>query len=165
MTRRVLVAGVGNVFFRDDGFGVEVARRLAQDEMPPGAAVADFGIRGIHLAFELLDPPRLLVVVDALPRGGAPGSLYVVDPELDAMQPAGADAHAMQLPAVFASVRAMGGTLPRVLVVGCEPAEVGEGMGLSEPVQRAIGPAAELVRDIVQRELSDSRSDVKEVSS
>jgi hydrogenase maturation protease len=150
VTAPVLVAGVGNVFFGDDGFGVEVARRLAAGLLPPGVEVRDFGIRGIHLAFELLEPRALVVLVDAMPRGGAPGSLYVLEPDL-AGAPATADAHAMELPAVFAAVRAMGGTLPRVLVVGCEPATC-DGPELSEAVRAAIEPALELVREVLRRE-------------
>jgi hydrogenase maturation protease len=150
---RALVAGVGNVFFGDDGFGVEVARRLARCDLPAGVAVADYGIRGLHLAFELLVPTPLLVLVDALPRGGAPGSLYVLEPDLDALPPAGANAHTMDLPTVLAAVRAMGGQLGRVLVVGCEPL-CREGMGLSEPVKRAVDAAAALVVELVQREVN-----------
>lgn len=154
MSPRILVAGVGNVFFGDDGFGVEVARRLAEGGLPEGVAVADFGIRGLHLAFALLDGVDLLVAVDASPRGGAPGTLYLLEPESDADgAPAQADAHGMQLPAVLAAVRAMGGTVPPVRVVACEPAAC-EGMGLSAPVRAAVGPAAELVREVVERALA-----------
>jgi len=152
MSARVVVAGIGNVFFGDDGFGVEVARRLAMRGLPPGVKVMDSGIRGLHLAFELLDGVDLLVAIDATPRGGAPGSLYVIEPELDggAAEP---DAHSMQLPAVLATVRALGGALPRVRVVGCEPAAC-EGIGLSDVVGAAVEPAVELVRDWVARELA-----------
>jgi hydrogenase maturation protease len=150
VTAPVLVAGVGNVFFGDDGFGVEVARRLAAAPLPPGVEVRDFGIRGIHLAFELLEPRALVVLVDAVQRGGAPGTLYVVEPALDEA-PAAADAHAMQLPAVFAAVRAMGGTAPRLLLVGCEPASC-DALELSEVVRAAVEPAVELVIEIVRRE-------------
>jgi hydrogenase maturation protease len=151
---RVLVAGVGNIFQGDDGFGVEVVQRLRADALPDGVVVADYGIRGLHLAFALLEPLDLLVVADALPRGGTPGTLYVLEPDLETgLPPAEHDAHGMSLPSVFASVRAMGGRLPRVLIVGCEPADVGEGLGLSPPVAGAVGPAAALVRELVAREL------------
>jgi hydrogenase maturation protease len=155
MRRRILVAGIGNVFFGDDGFGVEVARRLSETALPAGVAVAEFGIRGIHLAFELLDGVELLVAIDATRRGGAPGSLYLIEPDLE-QAPAQADAHGMQLPAVLSAVRAMGGTVPPVRVVGCEPAAC-EGMGLSEPVQVAVEPAIALVREVVQRALAEQR--------
>jgi hydrogenase maturation protease len=147
VTAPVLVAGVGNVLFGDDGFGVEVARRLAAGPLPAGVEVKDFGIRGIHLAFELLDPRALVLLLDAMPRGGPAGSLYVLEPELDD-EPEMPDAHAMQLPAVFAAVRAMGGTVPPVLIVGCEPASC-DGPELSAPVRAAVDPALELVRSLI----------------
>ena len=155
MIERVLIAGVGNVFFADDGFGVEVARRLAAEPLPEGAAVADYGIRGLHLAYRLLDPLELLIAVDAVPRGGTPGTLYAIEPELTAPPDAEpAEAHGMSLPAVFAAVRLMGGVLPRVLVVGCEPARLEERMGLSPSVAAAVEPALAMVRSIVHRELT-----------
>ena len=110
MSRRVLVAGIGNVFLGDDGFGVAVAARLAREPLPEGTRVTDFGIRGVHLAFELLDPPDLLVLVDAMARGDAPGTLYLVDPEVEDLS-GGApapDAHAMDPYTVLAAARRMG---------------------------------------------------------
>lgn len=168
MSARFLVAGVGNVFFGDDGFGPEVARRLS--EAPAlgalraldgslGASgggdsieVVDFGIRGLHLAFRLLEPPELLIVLDALPRGGEPGSLTLLDPDLAEAPPGMPDAHGMELPAVFAAVRSMGGRLPRVLIIGCEPAAAVEGLGLSPPVAAAVEPAMEMVLALLGRE-------------
>ena len=145
---RALVAGVGNVFFGDDGFGVEVARRLAQSP-PSDAMVVDFGIRGVHLAYEMLGPHDLVVIADCMARGEAPGTLYVLDPDLE--QPQGAaDAHSMHLPAVFASVRAMGGTLPRIRIIGCEPATTEPQLGLSDVVMRALPAAVDLVRSVIQ---------------
>ena len=162
ITRRVLVAGVGNVFFGDDGFGVEVARRHAAERLPDEVEVADYGIRGIHLAYRLLERPDLLVVADALPRGEAPGTVYVVEPDLAAgPDEAAADAHGMSLPAVFAAVRAMGGALPRVRIVGCEPADVGEGMGLSPAVAAVADGAVSLLRGLVEAELKTAEA-VKE---
>ncbi len=152
MTARILIAGVGNIFFGDDGFGVEVARRLSL-EPPDGAQVIDFGIRGLHLAYALLEPLDLLLVVDALSRGGAPGTVYALEPDLDSgLDATDPDAHGMSLPSVFASARAMGGVLPRIIVVGCEPRTIGEGMGLTEPVDAAVEPAIDLVREIVERQ-------------
>ena len=154
MTPRILVAGIGNVFSGDDGFGVEVARRLLAQPRPENVKVADFGIRGIHLVFELLSPLDLLVVVDACPRGGTPGTLYEIEPDVDEVgSDVQGDAHGMDLPSVFARVRAMGGGLPRVLLVGCEPADIEDGMGLSALVEAALDPALALVQDIVKREL------------
>lgn len=153
---RALVAGVGNVFLGDDGFGVELARCLAREALPAGVRVEDYGIRGLHLAYDLLEPIDLLVVLDATARGGVPGTLYVLEPDPAALEPCVADGHGMDLGAVFAQVRALGGELPRVRVVGCEPATVTEGMGLSGPVQGAIGAAIGLVRDVLRRELAEA---------
>jgi hydrogenase maturation protease len=159
--RRVLVAGVGNVFLGDDGFGVEVARRLAAEPQPAGVTVADFGIRGLHLAYELLDGYDTTILVDASPRGGSAGDLVLVEvaaedlpptPTPDQLVEQGAvlDAHGMTPAEVLALLRMLGGTPGRVLVLGCEPARVEEGMGLSEPVAAAVDTAlAELRRLIV----------------
>jgi hydrogenase maturation protease len=147
----ILVAGVGNVFFRDDGFGVEVARRLGASPPPPGVEVVDFGIGGLQLALRLLDPLRLLVIVDLAPRGGAPGTLHLLEPELEDAPPGGAGGgHGLHVPAVLATARAMGAALPPVRIVGCEPLDVGEGMGLSAPVAAAVDGAVALVRALVE---------------
>ncbi|HWV37272.1 MAG TPA: hydrogenase maturation protease [Vulgatibacter sp.] len=152
MGARALVAGVGNVFLGDDGFGVEVVRHLQPKDVPDGVRVEDFGIRGVHLAFDLLEPPGLLVIVDAVSRGAAPGTLFVIEPDLDGPLPV-ADNHSMDVHAVFTQVRAMGGMLPPVRIVGCQPAFLGERMGLSPPVEAAIEPAAALVHKILLDEL------------
>jgi hydrogenase maturation protease len=153
MSAPILIAGVGNVLLGDDGFGVEVARRLSGEPLPPDVEVTDFGIGGIHLAFRLLEPLRLLVIVDLAPAGGAPGSLRVLEPEIAEPAPEGAgDAHGMHVEAVLAAARAMGAALPPIRIVGCEPLEVVEGIGLSPPVAAAVGPAAALVRELVERE-------------
>jgi len=148
----VLVAGVGNVFLNDDGFGVEVVRRLAQRDLPPNTVVADYGVRGVHLAFELLSTPRLLVLVDTISRGRSPGTLYVVDPELDESLSAPPDAHAMDPRSVLDAVRQMGGVVPRTLIVGCEPESLDEGMTLSVPVREAIEPAIGMITQLIARE-------------
>jgi hydrogenase maturation protease len=150
----VLVAGAGNIFRGDDGFGVEVARRLGRQRLPAGVTVQDYGIRGLHLAYALLEPIGLLIVADAVSRGEAPGTLYLIEPVTGDVSDAEADPHGMSLPAVFASVRALGGRLPRVLIVGCEPAELGETMGLSGPVECAVAPAVQMIHDHVSRELA-----------
>jgi hydrogenase maturation protease len=144
-----LVAGVGNIFFGDDGFGVEVARRLQSVELPAGVRVADFGIRGVHLAYQLLDGYDTLILVDAIARGEAPGTVSLIEPQAGGTADASMDAHGMDPAAVLALVRQLGGRLDRVLVVGCEPAEICERMGLSEPVARAVDEAARLVRLLV----------------
>jgi hydrogenase maturation protease len=154
---RVLVAGVGNVFLGDDGFGVEVARRLATESLPGWVRVADFGIRGVHLAYELLEGYEAAILVDAAPRGDAPGTVYVIEPDLDAhpgpdMQAEPGvlvDAHGMEPDTVFALLKALGGDIPKLLVVGCEPAEVSERMGLSPPVAGAVDQAVAVVCELI----------------
>src|SRR5512133_2745948 len=125
---RMLVAGVGNIFLGDDGFGVEVANRLARETLPEWVRVADYGIRGLHLAYELADGGyETTVLVDAVPRGGPPGTVYLIEPDARALAAgAQADAHSMTPEAVFAAVHALGGNPGRVLIVGCEPSDTGE---------------------------------------
>ncbi len=149
MSRGVLVAGIGNVFLTDDGFGSEVARRLAAQPLPEGVKVVDFGIRGMHLAYELLDGYDALVVVDALPGAGRPGDLSVLEVGPDDLGDGEFDAHGMAPVAVLASLDQLGGSLPPTFVVGCQPADVGDGMGLTPPVAEAVDRAVELVRDVL----------------
>ncbi len=148
---RVLVAGIGNIFHSDDGFGSEVARRLLTepDPLPEGVKVTDFGIRGIHLAYELLDGYDLVVLVDALPRGEEPGTVSLLQPEIDLDTAPPLDAHRMDPRAVLATVAGMGGEVGRLLLVGCEPADVEERIGLSPAVAAAVDRAADLVDDLV----------------
>jgi hydrogenase maturation protease len=150
---RVLVAGIGNVFRGDDGFGCEVVRRLASGSVPEGVRVVDYGIRGLHLAYDLLDPWDALVLVDALPDRGAVGSLAVVrvGPD-DVGSEASVDAHGMDPATVLGSLAALGGTLPPLtVVVGCQVAETGDGMGLTAAVAAVVDEAARTVRDVVTR--------------
>src|SRR5947209_18225385 len=123
---RLLVAGIGNIFLGDDAFGVEVAQRLARRPLPDGVRVADFGIRGLDLTYALLDDYETVVLVDAVPRGGQPGTLYVLEPEgaePPAVEPADRliEAHDMNPTRVLHLARALGGNIPRVLIVGCDP--------------------------------------------
>ena len=151
--QRMLIAGIGNIFLGDDGFGVEVAQRLAAEALPAGVEVRDFGIRGLHLAYEMLDGGyHTTIFVDAVPRGGAPGSLYLIEPELERLPATVADAHAMDPAAVLATLKTLGGVPGRVLIVGCEPANVEEGIGLSGPVALAVSGAVRFVREIIDRE-------------
>ncbi len=156
---RALIAGLGNVFARDDGFGSAVAAVLAGRDVPSGTEVHDVGIRGVHLAYQLLDPYDVVVLVDAVTRDGEPGTLYVIEHRADADRPGptGAapllDAHDLAPDEVLALVPMLGGSLPRVVVVGCEPESVGPGMGLSEPVASRVERAADLAVDIVRGEL------------
>jgi hydrogenase maturation protease len=153
---RVLVAGLGNVFEGDDGFGVAVAQRLAGQPWPTGVEVRDFGIRGVHLAYQLLEPYDLVVMVDAVRRGGAPGTVYVIEHGPDEALPEPAedapmmDAHDLAPDGVLALVPRLGGTLPRVVVVGCEPASIRPDMELSAVVAGRVENAARLVNELVR---------------
>ncbi|WP_051300777.1 hydrogenase maturation protease [Actinomadura rifamycini] len=164
-TRRVLVAGIGNIFLGDDGFGVEVVRRLDAPGLPENVDVADYGIRGVHLAYELLDGRHdTLIMVDAVPLDGArPGELAVLDATGAGADPDGADddgpfgvppvdGHGMHPLAVLRLLHRLGGRVERVLVVGCRPADVGERMGLSAPVTAALDEAVRLVGRLAREE-------------
>jgi hydrogenase maturation protease len=151
---KVLIACVGNIFLGDDGFGVEVARSLSTRQLPEGVSVKDYGIRGFDLAYALLDPWDLVIIADALPRGEAPGTLYVIEPELNgpaadmALNP-----HGMDPVRVLSLAASMGVISAQVLVVGCEPHDFGdelEGrMGLSAPVQAVVEEACKTILDLV----------------
>ena len=147
---RALVAGIGNIFFGDDGFGVAVAQRLAEVALPPDVRAADFGIRGMHLAFEILDlQPALTILVDAVPRGGAPGTIYVLEPEMVEADLAVADAHGMNPQALLQLLARLEASPGRLLVVGCEPLTADEGIGLSAPVAAAVDEAVRVVLDLL----------------
>lgn len=150
MSGRVLVAGVGNVFLGDDGFGVEVARRLADEPLPANVEVVDFGIRGVHLAYELLEGYDTLVVVDAAPRGFDRGTVFVleVDPA-DEIEASSLDAHDLSPESVLGMLKTLGGEVGRVWIVGCEPASIQEGIGLSPEVDRAVPDAVRAVRELI----------------
>lgn len=146
-----LIAGVGNIFLADDGFGPEVVREVAKRSLPRGTRVEDFGIRGLHLAYELLEGVDLLVIADAVSRGGEPGTLYLIEAETEGEFSAGG-LHGMDLPSVFAMVRGMGGTMPRTYVVGCQPADLLERMGLSPQVHASLDAAAGWICELVWKE-------------
>jgi hydrogenase maturation protease len=152
---KVLIACVGNIFLGDDGFGVEVARSLSKRQLPEGVSVKDYGIRGFDLAYALLDPWDLVIIADALSRGEAAGTLYVIEPELNG--PASADTainpHGMDPVRVLSLAGSMGTISAQVLVVGCEPHDFGdelEGrMGLSSPIQGVVEAACDMILDLV----------------
>ena len=150
---KTLVAGIGNIFNSDDGFGVEVAQHLARRPQPDFVHVEDYGIRGVHLAYELLEGYDLVVLIDTIQRGDAPGTVYMVEPDPD-VQHEPMDAHRMDPHAVLGMVARMGGEVGRCVVVGCEPANLDEGMGLSPPVQAAIEGAALMVEELIARKES-----------
>jgi hydrogenase maturation protease len=154
-TRSILVAGVGNTFLGDDGFGVEVVRRLATRALPDGVRVEDFGIRGFDLACALAGHDEAVILVDATRRGGAPGTLYVLElgpahPTTDAV-----DTHGLDPASVLRLAAALDGRSRAVFLVGCEPstidADAGELRGLSPEVEAAIDGAIELVEGLVAR--------------
>ena len=154
MPVRSLVAGIGNIFLGDDGFGVEVVNRLQRAELPAHVSVADFGIRGVHLAFELAGGAyESVILVDTVARGQPPGTLYVIDPTTDPdCAGSDADAHSLTPGAVLAWLRRIGGDCGRITIVGCEPASLDETMGLSAPVAAAVDEAVRLVRELVTTE-------------
>lgn len=164
--KRVLIACIGNIFLGDDAFGVEVAQRLTSRRYPQGVEVVDFGIRGMDLAYTLLEDYDTLVLVDAVPRGGTPGTLYLIEPDTTGMSPekgveagrAALDAHSMDPVKVLAFARTLGAKPIHTLLVGCEPTPLeGDGdyadmqMGMSEPVQAAVAEAVKMIDSLVER--------------
>ncbi len=149
----VLVAGIGNIFLGDDAFGVEVIKHIDITSLPAevrdGVKIADFGIRGVHLAYELLDGYDALVLIDAMPLGEAPGTVVTFEPDVESIDPTSVDAHSMSPAVVLGLLAGMGGHVPRVVLIGCQPLTLEEGMGLSEPVEAALAPAAATVCEIL----------------
>ncbi len=167
MKHKILVACIGNIFLGDDAFGVEVARRLADRALPEGVRVVDFGIRSYDLAYALMEDWDLVILVDAVPRGGEPGTIYIIEPEFPAggAPPAPAfDAHTMNPVATLRMVAMLGGEwgastradaacggLKRMIVVGCEPSPPDPeeaGMELSPPVSAAVDEAIRIVEQL-----------------
>lgn len=162
---RVLVAGIGNIFLGDDAFGVEVIGRLA-NKLPEPVRVEDFGIRGFDLAYALMDDYEAVILVDALPRNGSPGTLYTIEPDLQSLDSPDSsfEAHSLHPVKVLAFAQSMGAKLNQVFVVGCEPASLGDEdgghMGLSPAVEHAADEAAVMVQELVSRILSKSPAQV-----
>jgi hydrogenase maturation protease len=166
--KRILIAGIGNIFLGDDGFGVEVAQRLLKcnhHRYPENVQIIDFGIRGMELAYTLLEDYDALVLVDAVPRGGQPGTLYLIEPELynislekgAAAGRVALDTHSMDPVKVLAFARTLGALPIYTLVVGCEPSPFGADedytemqMGLSEPVSAAVDEAVKVLDSVVE---------------
>jgi hydrogenase maturation protease len=152
---RILVAGVGNSWLRDDGFGGEVARRLSAREMPSGVAVMDAGTGGLDLAYEVMRGYDALVIVDVSRQGGEPGTLYVMEPDEQSVDGNIADGeainpHGMDPKTVLRFVKSIGAWPGRVVVVACEPADLSDlGFGLSDQVQAVLDRAVELVVETV----------------
>jgi hydrogenase maturation protease len=163
-TPRILIAGVGNIFLGDDAFGVEVVARLAGCNLPDGVCVVDFGIRGLDLAYAVLDGCDTLLLVDAMMRGSPPGTLYVIEPDEDErnitdLPPGGmsdvpyfVDMHGMDPAKVLRMARTLNAPVGRVLLVACEPESFADGAtppGLSEPVRAAVPEAVRLIESLV----------------
>jgi len=142
--RRVLVAGLGNIFAGDDGFGVEAVQRLARRPLPPGVETADIGVRGVHLAYQLLDGYDALVLVDAVGKDAPAGTVFVIEPDPRELA-SDLDAHGFDPASVLELARTLGTTIPRVLLVGCVPAVIDQGPGLSPTVERAVEEAVRLI--------------------
>jgi hydrogenase maturation protease len=159
---RILVAGIGNIFLGDDAFGSEVAQRLLRAPLPPGVRVVDYGVRGLHLAYDLLEGGyHLTILADLLPRGGTPGTVYLMEPDVGLQAPPETpDAHTMSPASVFGALRALGGHPGRTLIVGCEPASLEEGAPLSEAVEAALDDAVALVNEVIARERGEGGSHV-----
>jgi hydrogenase maturation protease len=154
--QRVLVAGIGNVFLGDDGFGVEAVRLLGAEALPDAVTVMDFGIRGLDLAYALQDPYDAVILVDATPRGQRPGTVYVIEADVDDDPEVVLDTHGMDPRRVLALARHLGKVPGRVFVVGCEPQTVltGEGyddmlVGLSDTVAAALDAALDAIRELI----------------
>jgi hydrogenase maturation protease len=158
---RILVAGIGNVFLGDDAFGVEVLRHLKARPSRPEVRLVDFGIRALDLAYALLEDQDLTILVDATARGGMPGTIYTIEPDVPEQMPPGDGPHGWSPESVLALVASWGGPRGRVLLVGCEPSPEDPGFlgretpeGLSDPVRRAVEPAAARVMGLVEEALA-----------
>ena len=153
--KRILIAGIGNIFFGDDAFGCEVVSQLARRPLPEGVCVTDFGIRSYDLAYAIMDNYDATILVDATPQGAEPGTIYLIEPDLkrlDELSEEAVNAHSMNPVRVLQLVRSLGGNAGWLRVVGCEPAVLDseEGaMGLSEKVQAAVAPAIEMIESLI----------------
>jgi hydrogenase maturation protease len=159
--KRILVAGIGNIFFGDDAFGCEVAAALMRRSLPEEVRVVDFGIRSYDLAYAIMDGPDVTILVDATSQGKSPGTIFLIEPDqslVDNETDEVLNAHSMNPLRVLQMVRSMGGKPGRLYLVGCEPAvlEPEEGaMGLSEMVQAAVPKALKMIESLVQDLLAE----------
>lgn len=153
---KTLVACIGNIFLGDDAFGCAVAHVLSGRRLGPEVRVIDFGIRGLDLVYTLLDDWDRVILVDAVPRGEPPGTLYVIEPEVPRAgpPPTALDAHQMDPVRVLRLATALGAKLPLLWLVGCEPSPPPDDdlpSGLSPPVEHALEAAADLVESLLPR--------------
>ena len=162
MSAKILVAGIGNIFLGDDAFGVEVARRLAECELPNEVRVVDFGIRGLDLVYALQDSYDTTILIDAFPHGKEPGTVSIVEPclhdlDVGSNESGRVEPHGMHPMNVLRMAKVMQAPLEHILLIGCEPAYLGgdDGhIGLSEPVEAAVGKAVNTTRTLVHRILN-----------
>jgi hydrogenase maturation protease len=164
--KHILVAGIGNLWLKDDGFGGEVARQLEKMDLPHGVLVSDYGIGGLDLAYEVMRGYDALILIDISRQGGEPGTLYVIDVEEDSVEAeiedgAQIDPHGMDPRTVLRFVKATGGWPGRVVVIACEPSNVPTdvvdmGLGLSEPVNGSVDAAVQIVLDTIEELRSDA---------
>lgn len=166
---RILIAGIGNIFLGDDAFGCEVAKRLFERKLPENVRVVDYGIRGFDLAYALMDGYDATIFIDATPRGDAPGTVYLIEPDLEELDRIDAsetaiDTHNMNPLKVLSMVKTLGGEFKKIFLVGCEPLFTGEEdigfMGLSEPVEAAIDKAVEVVESLVAKILEEKENKI-----
>ena len=161
-SKRILVAGVGNIFLGDDAFGSEVARRLMRRALPAEVQVNDYGTCSYDLAYAMLEGYEATILVDATSQGQSPGTVYLIEPdlnELEKMDRAVADGHSMNPVSVLQMVRSLGCRPRRLYLVGCEPAALGNDdgvIGLSESVQAAVPRAIEMVESLISDLLSEN---------
>jgi hydrogenase maturation protease len=147
-----LVAGIGNPFFGDDGFGVEVLKRLRMEpDLPGSPRLLDAGVGAMHLVFEILSGPELLLVADCTPRGGAPGTLYLIEPDATACADE-ANGDGNDLSALFALLESLKIPLPRTVIIACEPFALTQPLELSPPVAEAVQRAVDLIRQLLSAE-------------
>jgi hydrogenase maturation protease len=155
MSERILVACIGNIFLGDDGFGFEMAQALAGCALLPTVDVRDFGIRGLDLAYTLLQDWKAVVLVDAITRGGTPGTLYLLEPAKSKMAEAGLDPHSMDPASVLATARSLGGCAAQVYIVGCEPEDLGDELegrlGLTPAVAAAVPEAVRMIQQLIDK--------------
>ncbi len=154
---KILIAGVGNIFMGDDGFGCEVARRLAERPLPEGIRLVDFGIRGIDLTYALMDDYDGAIMIDTAERGEAPGTVTVVIPEVAVVESANPEdlmlePHSLDPAKVLRFVEAMGGGTKKLVLVACEPQTFGGddgAMGLSPAIAGAVDEAVATVERLI----------------
>lgn len=164
--KQILVAGIGNIFFGDDAFGCEVAQQLMRQTLPEGVRVVDYGIRSYDLAYALLDPNDGAILIDAVPRGEEPGTVFLLELDINKLDNSGnesVNAHAMNPVAVLQLVRSFGGSPRELYLVGCEPAVLeSEELGLSEKVQAAVPLALDTIKELLEKLLHETKDNYED---